>query len=300
MEYRTTSLLLLLTALLAPAAWAQTAIDQTRPLDGRGTVEIENIKGRIEVRGWERDEVKITGTLGKGAEKLVVEGDRQNLTVRVQYPRSSGWGGGRSESSHLQLTVPVRANLDIESVSADIDVSGIAPSQLSIETVSGNVAAVGAPRKADIEAVSGNLDLTLNSTTVEAETVSGDVRLRGRLNGDVAVETVSGRIQVLVNGERVQELKANTVSGNIEAHTALANNGQIKLESVSGNLTLVLPKDTSAQVSGESFSGTLRATGATIDKKRYGPGASFSTRYGNGDGKVGVTTFSGSAEVRVE
>lgn len=142
---RTITTLLLLAAALAPAAWAQSAIDQTRPLDARGKLEIENLKGRIEVRAWDRDEVHITGTLGKGAEKLVVEGDARRLTVRVQYPRTSGLIGGRSEPSDLRLTVPLRADLDIESVAADIDVSGVAPAHLSIESVSGNIVAAGCP-----------------------------------------------------------------------------------------------------------------------------------------------------------
>ncbi len=39
--------LLLTTVLLAPAALAQTAINETRPLDARGRVDISNLKGRI-------------------------------------------------------------------------------------------------------------------------------------------------------------------------------------------------------------------------------------------------------------
>ncbi|HSX64843.1 MAG TPA: hypothetical protein VLF15_08945, partial [Pseudoxanthomonas sp.] len=85
-------IVLLAAASLAPPALAQSAIDESRPLDARGRIDIENVKGRIEVRVWERDEVKISGTLGAGVEKLVVEGDRQNLVVRVQYPKDSGWG----------------------------------------------------------------------------------------------------------------------------------------------------------------------------------------------------------------
>ena len=60
-------------------ALAATPIDQTRPLDPRGRVEIDNLKGRVEVRAWDRPEVKITGSLGAGVEKLSVEGDRGAL-----------------------------------------------------------------------------------------------------------------------------------------------------------------------------------------------------------------------------
>ncbi|MHB8912991.1 MAG: hypothetical protein ACYC42_10185, partial [Lysobacter sp.] len=51
---------------------AATVINQSRPLDPRGRIEIENLKGRIEVRAWDRTEVRITGSLGDGVEKLEI------------------------------------------------------------------------------------------------------------------------------------------------------------------------------------------------------------------------------------
>ena len=290
--------LLLTTFLLAPAALAQTAINETRPLDARGRVDISNIKGRIEVRGWERNEVQVTGTLGKGVEKLDIDGSGPQVSIEVRYPKG-GWGGDRAGPTDLVVMVPVRADLDIESVAADVNVSGVAPGELSISSVSGSVVAAAAPRKADVETVSGSANLTLNSEDVDVSTVSGSIVLRGRLNGDIDAETVSGRIEINVNGERIRDLSASTVSGRADVSTALAPAGEISMESVSGSLLLRLPRDVSAQVSGESFSGSLKATGVTIEKRR-GPGASFTTTYGSGSGRVSLETFSGSAEVRVE
>ena len=291
--------LLLAAALLAPPALAQTAINETRPLDARGRVDISNVSGRIEVRGWERNEVQITGMLGKGVERLEIDGSREQLNIEVRYPKSSGWGGNRAGPTDLVVMVPLRADLEIESVAADVHVTGLASGELSVNTVSGSVVAAAAPRKADVETVSGNATLTLNSDDVGVATVSGAIQLRGRLSGEIDAETVSGRIAVAVNGEKVRDLSASTVSGRVEVSTALAPGGEISMESVSGDLVLRLPADVSAQVSGESFSGRLKATGVTIEKRR-GPGSSFSTRYGSGSGRVTLETFSGSAEVRVE
>lgn len=293
---------LLFVSLLALSATsdAATPIDQTRPLDPSGRVDISNLKGRIQVRAWNRAEVKISGTLGDGVEKLVVEGDSRHLVVKVQYPKNNGWGGQKSGSTDLQLSVPLRAELDIDSVSADVDVSGVAAAKLSIESVSGDVSVAAAPSEIDVESVSGDLRLTVNSGDVKAQTVSGNIVLRGRMNGEISTETVSGDIDVRVNGESVRDLSANTVSGNADLRTALAPKGEIRLESVSGDLVLVLPGNVSAQARGESFSGDLKATGAKIMKPKHGPGSSFSTRYGSGDGEISIQTFSGDAELRLE
>ncbi len=289
----------LLAALLtALPALAGTPINETRPLDPRGRIDISNIKGRIQVRAWDKPEVRITGTLGDGVERLRVEGGGEHLDVEVEYPENN-WGGRKSGPTDLQLMVPLRADLDIESVAADVDVEGVASGELSIESVSGSVTAVGAPKVADISSVSGRLQLTLNSADVDVETVSGELVLRGRLNGEVSAESVSGAITIAVNNERLRDLSVNTVSGNVRVNTGLAPRGEIRMETVSGDVLLVLPKDLSASVHGETFSGDLRAPGVTIEK-RTGPGASFQKRYGSGEGDIRIETFSGNAELRLE
>ena len=277
-------------------ALAATPIDQTRPLDPRGRVEIDNLKGRVEVRAWDRPEVKITGSLGAGVEKLSVEGDRGALHIEVKYPNRAN----NTEPTVLVVQVPLQADLEISTVSANIDVHGVAPRELSLESVSGDIVANGAPRRAAVESVSGDVVLTFNSGDVEASAVSGDLTLNGRLNGEVSVETVSGNMRVDSRGERLRRLSASTVSGDAELKAALAPDGEISMESVSGDLTLIAPRDLSAKESGESFSGDLNAPGAKIEREEFGPGSSFHTRYGAGKGEVRIETFSGDATLRLQ
>ncbi len=281
-------------AALAPA-WAATPIDQVRPLDPRGRVEIDNLKGRVEVRAWDRQEVRVTGSLGDGVEKLVIDGDRDELRIEVKYPNRSR----NTEPTMLVVQVPLQAELEIETVSADIDVHGVAPRELSLQSVSGDIVANGAPRRASVESVSGDVNLTFNSSEVEASTVSGDLVVAGRLTGEASVETVSGDLRFDSRGERLRKFSAGSVSGNIAARLALAEAGEIRMESVSGDLGLDLPKDLSAEVSGESFSGDLSAPGAKIQREDFGPGSSFHQRYGDGKGEIRLETFSGDARLRL-
>lgn len=286
--------------LLALSAQAATPIDQTRPLDPRGRVNVENLKGRIQVRAWDRPQVQIRGSLGEGVEKLEIDGDGNDLEVKVRYPKSSGWGGRSAGPTDLQLMVPVHASLDLHGVAADIDVSGVASQELSVESVSGSVTVAAAPRELSINSVSGDVTATANSAEVDIQTVSGQVVLRGRLNGEIGVETVSGDIQVAVKDERLRELSTNSVSGSTRVSTGLARNGKVSLSSVSGGLVLAMPRDLSAHVTAETFSGDLKAAGARVEKPEYGPGRSFDTRYGDGEGEIKLETFSGNAELRLE
>ena len=287
-------------ALASPALLAATPIDQARPLDARGRVEVDNLKGRIQVRAWDRNEVRITGSLGEGVEKLEIVGGGSNLAVRVRYPRQVGaWRGDRSEPTELLLQVPLQASLDLESVSADIDVEGVAPQKLSVDTVSGDVVIAAAPRSAEIDSVSGDQRLTLNSRDVRVESVSGDIVLRGRLDGEVHGETVSGHLTIDSRGAALRSVSTTTVSGDTRLDIALAGGAELSSETVSGDIVVTLPKTLSARVSAETFSGTLSAPGAKVRKEEFGPGASLEHRYGNGEGEIRLETFSGDATIEL-
>lgn len=286
---------------LALPALAATPINETRPLSPTGKVEIENLKGRIDVRVWDRPEVKMEGSLGDGVERLAIEGDRSKLAVRVKYPKRFGMTGNNTEPTELRLTVPRRANLGIEAVSADIDVQGTAAGKLSVDAVSGDVIVIGAPQKAEVNTVSGNQQLTINTGDAAVDTVSGDIALRGRFDGEVEFNSVSGDITIVNNRENpVRKLSGSSVSGDMTLSTALARGGEIAVDTLSGELRLTLPRDVSATVTGESFSGDLRVSGAQVQRPKHGPGSSVSHRYGAGEGRITVESFSGSASVIVE
>lgn len=293
--------LALATVLLASmqVAVAATPIDETRPLGARGTVEIDNPKGRIEVRVWDRSDVRVTGSLGGGGQALVIEDDGGALSIKVELQQQRmRWNA--SDGTTLVVDLPRLASVEVESVSANIEVTGVAGRELEIDTVSGNVIAVGAPGQASVETVSGNQRLTLNSREVSADSVSGNIALAGRLGGSIKVETVSGNLSVDSRGQAFNHLASDTVSGEANLRGALAPGGRVHAESVSGGIKLILPKDLSARVSGESFSGTLAAPGARIIRPEHGPGSSFEQRYGSGDGEIQLETFSGDATLQLE
>lgn len=287
--------LALLASLSAPA-WASKPIDQTHPLDPRGSVGIENVKGRIEVRVWDKAEVHIGGSLGDGVERFEVDGGRDRLDIEVKYPNNSR----NSEPTTLLLKVPTLASLDIDGVAVDIDVLGTAGATLDVDSVSGSVVVVGAPGEADLESVSGDVRATINSNNVSVQSVSGDVELRGRLKGEIEAETVSGNLTVDTRGERLRSLSASSVSGDMTIRGALAEGGKISTESVSGDIDITMPKSLSARVTGESFSGDLSAPGAQINRAKYGPGSDFEQRYGNGSGEIRIETFSGTGRLEME
>jgi hypothetical protein len=293
-------------ALLATApAFAATPINETRPLSPDGQVHVENIKGRIVVRTWTNPQVRVTGTLGKGVEKLEITGDSRSLDIRVKYPNSRGgwnlWGrdDNRTEPTNLEVMLPQRASVDIESVSAEVDVQQVAGRKLEVSSVSGNVVVTASsPGEASFENVSGDTTLRITTPKVSAQSVSGDVRLQGGLNGDVELESVSGNIEL--GAKALNRLEVNTVSGDAILRTALQSGGQIKAETLSGELHLDMPAATSAKLHVETFSGDISSPSGKVDREEHGPGASLDTTLGNGSGRINLESFSGDVRLNLQ
>lgn len=293
-------LILALALAAALPALAGTPIDQTRPLVADGSLSIENIKGEIIVSTWDRPEVRITGELGEGVEELAVSGSAQSLSIEVKYPRGGGgwFGRDRSEPSRIEVRMPASAALDVDAVSASVDITGLASRRLSVDSVSGNVTVRDSRAdEARFDLVSGDIDARVDSTDISIDTVSGDVRLESRRGGELGLDTVSGDADLRV-GE-VKRAVMDSVSGTVALDTRLAPGGRISADTVSGSVRLRLPADTSARISMETFSGGLSSPVGEVKTEKYGPGKSLEARLGSGEGQIQLVTFSGDARLQL-
>jgi DUF4097 and DUF4098 domain-containing protein YvlB len=290
---------------IAPAlAAAATPINQSRPLNGNGQVHIENIKGRIVVRTWGQPQVRVTGSLGKGAEKLEISGDANSLNIEVKYPDSGGWSlWGRNhrdvEDSVLEVTLPRGASVDVDSVSADVDVQQMAGRRLSVSSVSGQVlVTASSPGQASFENVSGDTTLRITSNKVDAESVSGDIRLQGGLAGEVSLESVSGNLAL--GALSLSRLQVSTVSGDAKLQAGLKPGGVFKGETLSGELVLRLPAASNARLHVETFSGDITSPVGSVHREEHGPGKSLDATLGAGGGQIRLESFSGDVTVQTD
>jgi DUF4097 and DUF4098 domain-containing protein YvlB len=293
-------------ALLATApAFAGTPINETRPLSADGQVHIENVKGKIIVRTWANPQVKITGTLGKGVEKLDVSGDSRSLDIAVRYPNSRGgwnlWGrdDNRTEPTTLEITLPQKASVDVEAVSADVDVQQVAGRKLEVSAVSGNViVTASSPGEASFENDSGDTTLRITTPKAEAQSPSGDPPVSGGLTGDVQLETVSGNLEL--GAMDLDRREVNTVSGDAILRAGLRPAGTFKVETLSGELKLNMPRATSAKLHVETFSGDIASPSGKVEHEEHGPGAKLETTLGDGRGRIDLQSFSGDVQLNLE
>lgn len=267
-----TILTVVIALILAVPGTAQQRVDETRAVAPDAAITVESISGSISVTGWDRPEMHVVGTLGRGIERLEISGSASRLDLRVVYPRDCR----HCESAELEIKVPMGCRLEVKTVSAGVDASRLA-GDVRLNTVSGEikVAAGGSIRA---KTVSGRITILEAGREVDATTVSGALNATLAVLGDGEFETVSGAIQIEADLAPKARLEAKTVSGSIE---------------------LRVPASVGADFDIESFSGGIRTDfGAEARRtSEYGPGRELRFSQGTGSASVFLKTLSGSISV---
>ena len=280
-------------ALPIAAMAAGDSVDRKVAADPNGEVVISNVSGTIDVRGWDRNEVQVTGTLGRSVERLDLETSGGRTVVKVVLPHR----GARDGDAEIEVQVPKNSRVEVSAVSADVSSRGVLGTQRltsvsgeitadisgndsQIRSVSGDVTArgVGQPSSVRVSSVSGSLDITNIGGKIEVVTVSGDAR---------------------VQASEISEIRGRTTSGNLELHGKLTRDGRVDVEGVSGDLVLSLSAPNGLAAELESFSGSIEGCLAKGVERvsKYGPGTRLSLRTVENGARVRAKTLSGDIEI---
>ncbi len=279
---------------LAPALTAGQEVDRTLDAAPDAIVEIENTAGSVEVRGWSNNQVQVTGRIGDDVEEFIAEGSPSRIVIEVET-RDRGRWHSRDIESRLEIMVPEGARVEIETVSASIDVDDFA-GRLEADSVSGSIEVEGSLKTADLESVSGSIRLRGSNTRTVAESVSGSIRLDG-VSDRVEASTVSGTVEV--GAGEIERGDLESVSGTVRLECSLARGARLDISSHSGNVTVTLPASVSASFEAETFSGRIdNDFGPQAERNsKWVPSKSLEFTTGDGDAQVTLETFSGNLRI---
>ena len=211
-----TSALLLATALQScNVAMADSrAVNIHKPADLDGAVEIDNVAGQVDVTGWDRADVEVTGTIGERVDRVDVNTSAGHTTVRVVLPQEF-WSHGGGMEADLVVHIPRKSFLTATLVSAGITTRGL-QGQQQLRTVSGSVDGELA-HEAKIDTVSGSVKLAAGTGPLEVNSISGTITVKGA-TGEIRVGTVSGRADLELGA--VTRAHLQTVSGTVNLSAA--------------------------------------------------------------------------------
>jgi len=217
-------------------------------VSGRPAVSVATFDGAIEVRSWDRSEVRVE-IEKSGENKELVDGvrvsasqDGDRIAVEVREPDVSGWvatlAGGHSLQAKLLVSLPRR-------------------SDLRARTGDGSVTA---------EQLTGRIEITTGDGSVRGIDLEGDVSVVTG-DGSVRLEAVAGRVDVrtgdgsIVIGGRLGTVRARTGDGSvsISAEPGSVAEDDWEISSGDGRIALYLPEGFAAEIDARSREGVVRA-----------------------------------------
>ena len=284
-------------AALLAAQPADAARDVSESLNAAddGRVSISNTSGSIEVEGWSRNQVEISGTIGDDVEELIFERNGDNVRIKVKIPESKG--RYRDASADLTIRVPEQSSIDVATISADIDVRAVLGEQ-DLQAISGDITTEGFASDIDVETVSGDIEVQGDGKKARADlqSVSGDVSA-ANIAGDVDAESVSGDVGIV--GSSVERGDFETVNGDITFRATLERGGRLDVETVNGGVDVEFIGGVSARFDIETFNGRIRNCFGPKPERtsKYAPGWELSFSEGSGDGRVTIATLNGGVNL---
>lgn len=226
------------------------------PVDPQATITLCVASGALNVRGWDKSEVRVRSN---DAVKLEFS--------RIDKPQNPNAPATRVDVMVLDKTARANPKPDCQAI-ADVDMDVPAGSTVQAQTRDGDINIIGV---AGAYAGSQNGDIMIEHVTklVEAGSVGGSISLKdstGRVNLNSAgggveafnvrgaspddtfeVGTVSGDIQL--EGIGTPKVLAKTVSGTLMMSGALVKSGYYSFTNVTGDTVLALPADASFRLS---------------------------------------------------
>jgi DUF4097 and DUF4098 domain-containing protein YvlB len=266
-------------------------LDETRDMAADGHVLVDNLAGSVEVAVWDKAKIEIMGELGDDVEEVEISATDNGIQIRIRNEQNRH----DIDGTNLYLRVPIAASIEVETVSADIDINGSEGESIVLNTVSGDVEAQASPRRLEIQSVSGEVEFEGSVSRSSVETVSGDISLGG-VHGEIEISTVSGDVSLVA--EEVDRGQFESVSGDMKLDLTVSDSGRLASESMSGDFDLRLPAAQQAGFEVQTYSGDIRSDFGESASVSKGPGSVLKYREGSNGALIRLESFSGDIHIR--
>jgi hypothetical protein len=284
----------LLALALAAEGSAQVQLERRKPAPAKGELSVENPFGSIVVRGWDKPEVLVNGTLAAGAEGLSFDSDKKGTAVDVEVPESWFHAPGEDAAfrSTLEVHAPQGSRVSVETVNAEVVVEGFS-GRIAVSTINGSVRIAAGTPAVEVETMTGAITVEARTAAMELHSVSGAITATGAA-GEVRIETVSGTVDLAGGGFSALEIQ--TVTGKVTVTGSLAPTGGVEIESFSAPVELRLPRNARSAFELQTFGGKIQSdfcAGTPVTRERFEPFRQLRCSTGPDEFEIQVKTHDG-------
>ena len=226
-----------------------TTTDTTLRVGPGVTLSLANLSGDIDVKVWDRSEVRVQAEHDRSDRVVAVIKDgllRLGVRSREGAPADVDWN----------LTVPAWLPLEISGLESEITVAGMrAP--VRAKSISGDV---------HVSACQGPMELNSVEGEVHAEDVSGDVTAGSmnsvvrlvRVLGPIAAQSINGDISM--DDVSSADVSASTLNGQVYYASKFQSHGKYAFSSHNGKIWVGVDKAQPINVKVSSFNGQVESS----------------------------------------
>ncbi len=215
-----------------------------------GTLILQNLKGQIEISGWDEDRVEISvlksvpkdqdpAKARQWLEKVEVKIEKEGEEIRAV----THWDEELPVDVTYWVSVPRRTDIVVNSLK----------SYVMLENLEGNI---------EINVVDGSLMLFNLAGNLEASLVNGPMILEG-LKGYLSIKTVNGNIQAQVAG--LDSVKLCAVNGKIAIKLPLSAAVDLKASTRDGDIQVDPRFNIVCRAGDQTVTGKLNGGGLSVD-----------------------------------
>ncbi|MGI8962001.1 MAG: DUF4097 family beta strand repeat-containing protein [Bryobacteraceae bacterium] len=265
------------------------------PLQPGGRLELENRNGSIDIVGWDRNAIDVSGTkFARTTDRLQqikinVNVSGNDVSISTEWPKDS-WHGSYGAKYMIRVprqTALSRAQTTNGSVSVeDLEGGG------HVTSTNGRISMARDTGDYDLHTTNGAIELEECSGSERAHTTNGAVR--GRLKaGSIDSQSTNGAIELtLMQPSNGEPIRASTTNGGIVLALAEFHDNALNAQTTNGSVTLRLPGDTNARINAEtrlsSISNNLTLSSTDENSKHR-----LSGQLGKGGPLISATTTTG-------
>jgi hypothetical protein len=270
-------------ALSVSPAFAQ--ITDTTVAVAPGTrLRVDVDAGKIEVRVWNRDAVRIQGV--HHASTAI----RTTLTAGLFQVSISGRGVAECDCT---LTVPRGMALTLGGGDTEISVTGT-QSELMARNYSGRISIHGGRGKIGAESTLGEVVISNASGRVTAKSLHAAIRVSD-VEGDIEAEGSTNH--VYLTGISSHSVTASTVGGHVNFAGRFFDDGHYSFATHMGSIVLTAPAPVNARINVSTVRGAFSSALAYTRREGQRRGR-FTVVLGSGTATVEAQTFAGGIMVR--
>jgi hypothetical protein len=224
-------------------------IERSLTVDPHASITLCVMSGKLVVRGWEKNELRVRSTDADQLEFRRVDKakDQSNPATRIDVMISDKHTpkGDCQAIADVEMDVPKEAIVQVQTRDGDINITGVAGAYAGSQN--GDITIERASRFVEAGSVGGSISLKDSTGRINLSSAGGGVEVANvrpvTPDDTCEVGTVSGDIQL----DRIsnQKVLTKTVNGTVTMTGPLSRAGYYGFTTMGGDIVLMIPHDSS-------------------------------------------------------